>query len=52
MLKIGQNWVKLQIIPPNAQQRSAPVHADNRSKLIQKLLAKILRIEVCNCIIT
>ena len=25
MLKIGQNWGKLQIIPPNAQQRSAPL---------------------------
>ena len=23
MLKKGQNWVKLQIIPPNAQQRFA-----------------------------
>ena len=25
MLKIGQNWGKMQIIPPNAQQRSAPL---------------------------
>ena len=25
MLKIGQNWGKLQIIPPNVQQRSAPL---------------------------
>ena len=25
MLKIGQNWGKIAIIPPNAQQRSAPL---------------------------
>ena len=25
MLKIGQNWVKLQSIPPNAQHKSAPL---------------------------
>ena len=28
MLKIGQNWVKLQIIPPNAEQRSASLLPD------------------------
>ena len=26
MLKIGQNWGKLQIIPPSAQQRFAPLN--------------------------
>ena len=35
MLKIGQNWVKLQIIPPNAQQRSAPLPTADSKRLLR-----------------
>ena len=39
MLKIGQNWVKFKIIPPNAQQRFAPlaVKAKQYSTKISKI---------------
>ena len=44
MLKIGQKWEKLQIIPPNAQQRSAPLPKENLMFIIDVRNAKVFDI--------